>query len=172
MTVTAVRKDPERLSLTVVAEFDATVEQVWQLWADPRKLERWWGPPAYPATFTRHELSPGGRVEYHMTGSAGDQPHGRWDILEVDPPRRIRLRDACAVSAATNAEMRMSTIRVDIEEVSPGRSRMTIESVFPSSEALEQALAMGTDEGLSLAVGQIDSILAREQSSARFGGDS
>ena len=39
MTVTAVRKDPERLTLTVEAEFDASVERIWQLWADPRQLE-------------------------------------------------------------------------------------------------------------------------------------
>ncbi len=57
MTVTAVRKDPQRLTLTVEAEFDASVERIWQLWADPRKLERWWGPPTYPATFTKHDLT-------------------------------------------------------------------------------------------------------------------
>jgi hypothetical protein len=30
---------------------DRTVSDVW--W-DPRKLERWWGLPAYPATFETH----------------------------------------------------------------------------------------------------------------------
>jgi len=160
MTVTAVRKDPQRLTLTVVAEFDASVERVWQLWADPRQLERWWGPPTYPATFTKHDLAPGSRVEYHMTGPAGDQPHGYWDVLEVEPPRRILLRDACSNADGTpNPE---STIRVDIEEVAPGHTRMSIESVFTSTEAMEQALANGTDEGLSQAVSQIDAILAEE----------
>ena len=101
MTVTAVRKDPQRLTLIVEAEFDASVERIWQLWADPRKLERWWGPPTYPATFTKHNLTPGSRVEYHMTGPAGDQPRGYWDVLEVEPPRRILLRDACANSDGT-----------------------------------------------------------------------
>jgi len=76
MTVTAVRKDPQALTLTIEAEFDASLERVWQLWADPRQLERWWGPPTYPATFTRHNRTPGSRVEYHMTGPEGDQHHG------------------------------------------------------------------------------------------------
>src|SRR5207253_5868467 len=48
VTVTAVRKDPQRLTMTIEAEFDASPERVWQLWADPRQLERWWGPPGYP----------------------------------------------------------------------------------------------------------------------------
>jgi len=160
MTVTAVRKDPQRLILTVEAEFDASVERIWQLWADPRKLERWWGPPTYPATFTKHHLAPGSRVEYHMTGPAGDQPHGYWDVLEVEPPRRILLRDACGNADGTpNSE---NTIRVAIEEIAPGRTRMSIETVFPSTEAMEQALANGTDVGLSQAVSQIEAILAEE----------
>ncbi len=163
MTVTAVRKDPHKLTLTVEAEFDASVERIWQLWADPRKLERWWGPPTYPATFTKHHLAPGGRIEYHMTGPAGDQPHGYWDVLEVEPPRRILLRGGIANADGTpNTDTPISTIRVGIEAVSHERTRMTIENVFPSTEAMEQVLAMGTEEGLSQAVSQIDAILAEE----------
>ncbi len=67
MTVTAVRKDLDALTMTLDAEFDASPERVWQLWADPRQLERWWGPPNYPATFTTHDLAPGSHVAYHMT---------------------------------------------------------------------------------------------------------
>jgi uncharacterized protein YndB with AHSA1/START domain len=50
------------------AEFDASPDRVWQLWADPRQLERWWGPADLPATVTAHDLRSGGRVDYHMTG--------------------------------------------------------------------------------------------------------
>jgi uncharacterized protein YndB with AHSA1/START domain len=159
MTVTAVRKDPQRLTLTIEAEFDASVERVWQLWADPRQLERWWGPPNYPATFTKHDLEPGSRIEYHMTGTAGDQPYGYWDVLEVEPPHRIVLRGGCGTP---NTEVTISTIRVGIEAVARGRTRMSIENVFPSIEAMEHVLAMGTDGGQSQAVGQIDAILAEE----------
>jgi uncharacterized protein YndB with AHSA1/START domain len=164
MTVTAVRRDAQSLTLTIEAEFDASVERIWQLWADPRKLERWWGPPTYPATFTQHDLTPGSRTEYHMTGPAGDQPHGYWDVLEAEPPRRILLRNgSCANADGTpNTDMTLGTILVEIEEVAQGRTRMSIESVFPSTEAMEHALAMGTDEGMNQAVGQIDAILAEE----------
>ena len=46
--------DLEALTLTFVTEHDAPVERVWLLWADPRQLERWWGPPGWPATVTEH----------------------------------------------------------------------------------------------------------------------
>jgi uncharacterized protein YndB with AHSA1/START domain len=95
-----------------------------------------------------------------MTGPAGDQPQGYWNVLEVEPRRRILLRDACGNADGTPNPER--TIRVEIEEVAPGRTRMSIETVFPSTEAMEQALAAGTDEGLSQAVSQIEAILAEE----------
>lgn len=67
MTVTEVHKDRDALTMTVAAELDAGIERAWQLWADPRQLERWWGPPMYPATFVDHDLTPGGRATYYMT---------------------------------------------------------------------------------------------------------
>ena len=169
MTVTAVRKHAQTLTMTLEAEFDASPERVWQLWADPRQLERWWGPPTYPATFTKHDLAPGSRIEYHMTGPGGDQPHGYWDVLEVEPPRRILFRDfGCRAAdglantdGTPKTDMPINTL-VRIDEVAQGRTHMSIESVFPSTEAMEQVLAMGTDEGQRQAVSQIDAILAEE----------
>src|SRR5918992_1059996 len=163
MTVTAVRKDTDKLTMTLDAEFDASPDRVWQLWADPRQLERWWGPPTYPATFTKHDLAPGSRVEYHMTGPGGDRSGGYWDVLEAESPRRLVFRDGFANPDGTpNTELPQNTVRVGIEEVAAGRTRMSIESVFPSTEAMEQVLAMGMEEGLTEAVGQIDAILAED----------
>jgi uncharacterized protein YndB with AHSA1/START domain len=163
MTVTALRKSPETLTMTIDAEFEASAERVWQLWADPRQLERWWGPPTYPATFTRHDLAPGSRVEYHMTGPTGDQPRGYWDIIETDPPRSLVFHDGFANDDGTPNKLLPGTeARVTITEIGDGRTRMSIESRFPSAEAMAQVLEMGMEEGLTQAVAQIDAILAED----------
>jgi uncharacterized protein YndB with AHSA1/START domain len=163
MTVTAVRKDPDALTLTLDAEFDAPPERVWRLWADPRQLERWWGPPTYPATVTAHDLRPGGRVEYYMTGPEGDTPGGFWDIIEAEPPSRLSFRDGFANADGTpNSDMPLNEVRATITDLGAGRTRMSIESIFPDAAAMEQVLAMGMQEGLTDAVGQIDAILAED----------
>jgi uncharacterized protein YndB with AHSA1/START domain len=163
MTVTAVRKDPDALTLTLDAEFDAPAERVWQLWADPRQLERWWGPPTYPATFTKHDLAPGSRIEYHMTGPEGDQPKGWWEITEVEPPRRLAFRDGFSNDdGSPNTDMPVNTVKVTIEERGGGRTTMSIQSIYASTSAMEQQLAMGMEQGLTEAVGQIDAILAED----------
>ena len=163
MTVTAVRKDPDALTLTLDAEFDAPPERVWRLWADPRQLERWWGPPTYPATVTAHDLRPGGRVEYYMTGPEGDTPGGYWDIIEAEPPSRLSFRDGFANADGTpNSDMPLNEVRATITDLGAGRTRMSIESIFPDAAAMEQVLAMGMEQGLTEAVGQIDAILAED----------
>jgi uncharacterized protein YndB with AHSA1/START domain len=168
MTVIAITKHPEILSMTTEAEFEAPPERVWQLWADPRQLERWWGPPTYPATVTSHDLTPGGRVEYHMTGPSGDQPRGYWEVIAADPPHSLSFRDGFAdADGAPDSDMPLSEATVTIEDVGAGRTRMTMVSTFLDAAAMEQVLAMGMEEGLREALGQIDAILAEDASASR-----
>jgi uncharacterized protein YndB with AHSA1/START domain len=164
MTVTAVRKDPDNLTMTLDAEFDATPDQVWTLWADPRKLERWWGPPNYPATFTTHDFRVGGRSEYFMTGPEGRVPAtGYWQILDLDPPRAMRIEDGFVDDGTPNdLPTAPGGLNVTILPIAGGRTRMTIENTFPDVATMEQLLAMGQEEGLTEAVGQIDAILAED----------
>ena len=58
-------------------------------------------------------------------------------------------------------------MRVTIQETGEGRTRMSIESLHPSTEAMEQVLAMGMEEGLTQAIGQIDAILAEDRVGSR-----
>jgi uncharacterized protein YndB with AHSA1/START domain len=96
-----------------------------------------------------------------MTGPTGDQPRGYWDILEADPPRSLVFRDGFANDdGSPNDDVPRNEGRVTIEEIGPGRTRMSIQFQFPSGEAMEQMIAMRMDEGLTEAVGQIDAILA------------
>lgn len=168
MTVAAVRKDTEALTMAVDAEFDATPERVWQLWADARQLERWWGPPTYPATFTTHDLTEGGRAEYYMTGPEGDQPRGYWEILKVDRPNGLAFRDGFSNDdGSPNDESPTMTATVTIKDVGGGRTRMTVQSTFPDAQSMEKLLAMGMEEGLVQAMGQIDAILAETPETGR-----
>jgi len=163
MTSPSVTKDPEALTMTITAELDATVERGWQLWADPRQLERWWGPPTYPATFVDHDLTTGGRVTYFMTGPDGEKFNGWWQMIAVEPPNRLELKDRFADDSGTPKDSMPTTIMsMTLAPVSGGGTLMTIESRFPSLQAMEQMTAMGMEEGITAAVGQIPAILAQD----------
>lgn len=160
MSVTSVHKDPETLTMTVTADFDAVPGRVWQVWEDPRQLERWWGPPTYPATVLDHDLTPGGQVTYLMTGPDGEQPRGWWRIGEVEAPRRLTFEDGFADADGRPMDsMPTTSVEVTLQERGDG-TRMAIATVFPSLEAMEQMVAMGMEQGITEAVGQIDGLLA------------
>ena len=160
MTVTAVRKDANALTMTLDAEFDASPERVWQLWADPRQLERWWGPPGYPATFTKHDLAPGSRVEYHMTTPEGEKPRGWWKFTAIDAPRKLEFDDGFADESGAPVDAMGSAHATVTLEDAGGRTRMTIMSTFESEEQMEEMVKMGMEEGMKEALGQVDAILA------------
>lgn len=161
MTVTSVQKDLEARTMSLTAQFDASVERVWEIWSDPRQLERWWGPPTYPATVVDHELTAGGAVSYYMTGPDGDKYRGWWRVLAVEAPHRLEFEDGFADEGGTpDLGKPTTTTRVTLRAQPDGGTRMDITSTFPTSEAMEQMIAMGMEEGITAAVGQVDEILA------------
>jgi uncharacterized protein YndB with AHSA1/START domain len=160
MTVIATTKDAENLTLTVVAEFDATPDRVWDVWEDPRKLERWWGPPTFPATFTRHDFVVGGESRYFMSGPAGETPRGWWRIDAIDKPRRLDFANGLAGDdgePAPGVEPMSGYVTL---EATKGGTRMTAVTHFVDAAQMETMLDMGMPEGMTRAIGQIDALLS------------
>ena len=130
MAVISTEKDLEALSLTIVAEFDAAVERVSQIWEDPRQLERWWGPPTWPATFDKHEFREGGSSSYFMTGPDGEKSRGWWKFTAIDSPRRLEFNDGFAdESGAPTGEMGETHAVVILEEVAMQRFMLIVIAV-------------------------------------------
>jgi uncharacterized protein YndB with AHSA1/START domain len=159
MPVTDVQHDLDSLTLTITADFAAPVERIWQVYADPRQLEKVWGPPTYPATFVDHDLTPGGRVTYYMTGPGGDKHAGYWLVTDVDEPRTFSFRDGFAdVDFNPLPGLPVATSVYTFTEHNGG-TRATYVSRYESAEALKQVLDMGIVEGASSAVNQIDDLI-------------
>src|SRR3954447_8977499 len=160
MTVTSVHKDPEQLTMTMTVELDATVERAWQLWADPRQLERWWGPPTYPATFVDHDLTPGGDATYYMTSPEGEKFYGWWEFIAIDAPRRLEVKDGFGdETGKRNEDMPPGRMVVTLHG-GDGKTVMDITSYFTSLDAMNQLIEMGQEEGMVQALGQIEAVLA------------
>lgn len=159
-------KDLERLTIVCTTRLAAPPERVWQIWADPRQLERWWGPPTHPATFVDHDLTPGSTVTYFMTGPDGAKYHGWWRITAATEPTRLEFEDGFADdSGAPDPQLPTTLCTVTLEpgDPAPGGSTTTMQltSRYPNTEAMEQVLAMGVLEGIRQALGQIPAVLSR-----------
>jgi uncharacterized protein YndB with AHSA1/START domain len=159
MTVTRVDRDDDNLTVTLIADFDAPIDQVWELWADARQLERWLGPPTHPASVERHDLVPGGEIRFVMTGPEGDMSWGTWRVSVVDPPSSLEFIDAFADANGTPiADMPVTKVTVRLTERGAG-TRMEMHAAFESRADMEKWVRMGTVEGLQAAVAQMDALL-------------
>ena len=160
MPITSVDKDPQALTMTVVADFAAPLQRLWDAYSDPRQLEKFWGPPTYPATFTRHDMFPGGRSAYAMVGPEGDVSRGYWEFIDVKAPYSFEVLDGfCHPDGTPNNEM--PSMRMTFEfEATGSVSRLTTTTFFNSLDELAQLVNMGMEEGMRQAMGQIDDVLA------------
>ncbi len=161
MTVISSTTDADQLTMDLVAEFDATPDRVWDVWEDPRKLERWWGPPGYPATFTRHEFQPGGQSRYYMTGPQGDKHFGWWRGHRrcSEDPRHLAFANGFAGDDGEPVPGLAPAGGIVEIEATPRGTRMLVRTKFVDVEQMERMLGMGMQEGMGMAIGQIDGLL-------------
>jgi uncharacterized protein YndB with AHSA1/START domain len=160
MPVTSVSHDPDALTMTVVADFAAPLHRLWDAYLDPRQLERFWGPPTYPATFTRHDAAAGGISSYAMTGPDGDVSRGYWQWLSVKAQESFEVLDGFS-RADGSANTEMPSMRMTFRfEVTPTGSRVTTITTFTSPDELARLLDMGMQDGMAAAMAQMDAVLA------------
>ncbi len=166
MPVTSVTKDETALTITVVADFAASVERLWEAYTDPRQLEKFWGPKEYPATFTRHDVVPGGQSAYVMTGPDGEAMKGYWKWQSVEPSTSFEVLDGFALEdGSPNAEMPELRAFFQFEGTDQG-ARVTSTTFFNSAEDLARLVEMGMEQGLREAMAQMDDVLADLESFA------
>jgi uncharacterized protein YndB with AHSA1/START domain len=149
MPITEVITDTDALTLTVIADFTVPVRRLWDAYLDPREIERFWGPPTYPATFTRHDGFVGGITNYYMTGPEGDRSGGYWEWIAVEAPHSFEVRDGFAgEDGEPNQSMPSMRMTFEFTETALG-SRLTTTTHFNNLEELEQLQKMGMVEGMS-----------------------
>jgi uncharacterized protein YndB with AHSA1/START domain len=160
MPLTSLTQDPAQLTLTVVGEYAVPQQRLWDAFADPRQLERFWGPPAWPATFTHHDLRVGGRSEYFLSGQDGERWSGSWRFTAVTPISSFEALDG---DDNVEDELMPSSMRFTFEAMPTG-SRLTVVTWFSSLEAMEATIP-GMEQGLRAALPQLDAVLAEPRAS-------
>jgi len=108
------------------------------------------------------------RIFATHTGTRARSGHAAQRVYPVVPheleqrvgQRAGQLRVRADDHGRPNPDLPTTLGAVDLVGRSDGGTRMTITTTFPSREAMEQMAAMGMEEGITLAMGQMDGILA------------
>jgi uncharacterized protein YndB with AHSA1/START domain len=152
------RTTAERISgreTVVTRSFDAPARLVYEAWTTPALLLRWWAPKSIGITFLSCEadVRTGGSYRFVFGHPASEQPaafFGRY--LEVVPNARL---------VWTNEEGGEggAVTTVTFEE-KDGRTLVVMRELYPSKEALDEAIASGSAAEMSESFEQLDVLLA------------
>ncbi|ANL68295.1 activator of Hsp90 ATPase 1 family protein (plasmid) [Rhizobium phaseoli] len=149
---TSVERKGDR-ELLVTRTFDAPPSTVYKAWSQPELFQRWWVPKSVPGislVSCEMDVRTGGkyRLEFGAGGSDTMAFYGKY--LEVVPNERI---------VWTNDEGEEGAITTVTFEDQGGRTLLTFQEVYPSKEALEEAL-QGSAVALPEQLEQLDELLS------------
>jgi uncharacterized protein YndB with AHSA1/START domain len=153
---TIVERTSDR-ELTVTRTFNAPAHIVFDAWTKPELLKRWWAPKSFGVSLfeCEQDVRLGGAYRFAFGRDPRDPEVFSGRYVEVNPPSRLVL---------TQRYERMSDIGDVVVtatfEESHGRTRLTLQQLFPSKEALEGALASGMERGMGVTLDQLDALVA------------
>jgi uncharacterized protein YndB with AHSA1/START domain len=95
-----------------------------------------------------------------MTGPQGEKSRSWWEFVAVDDPRSLEFEEGFSDEAG-DPDPGMPTSRALVELAGNGAgTRMTVTTFFPDSGAMARLVEMGMVEGFTMAINQIDAVLA------------
>jgi uncharacterized protein YndB with AHSA1/START domain len=62
--------EPGGTTIEIGRTFQASLEDVWELWTTKEGIESWWGPEGFTVNVHELDLRPGGELRYAMTATA------------------------------------------------------------------------------------------------------
>jgi len=133
---TTVERKSER-ELLITRTFNGPARIVFEAWTKPDLIKRWWTPKSFGMTFVSCETDArtGGTYRFVFSHPAFEQPmafFGRY--VEVTPYSRI---------VWTNEESADGALSTLTFEESGGKTRLVLHELYPSKQALDDALASG-----------------------------
>ncbi len=154
MDRTTVERRSDR-ELVVTRTFKAPARRVFEAWTKPELLKQWWIPKSFGLSFLSCEIDArtGGTYRFVFRHPSSEQPmafFGRY--IEVIPDARLVWTNEEGGDAGT-----VTTVTL---EQRGDETLFVLHDLYPSKEALDEAIASGSTSGFGETFGQLDAVLA------------
>lgn len=151
--------DKANNAIQVTREFSAAPDLVWQAWTTAELLDQWWAPKPYYVQTKTLQFTEGGQWHYAMISPEGDKHWCLADYKTIDPSKSYTSLDAfCDEAGNMNTEM-PRTLWTNVFTANEGTTTVNITLQYQSLTDLEKVLAMGMQEGFTMALGNLDELL-------------
>lgn len=146
--------------LVVTRRFRAPVRRVFEAWTRPELLQRWWAPESCGIRFLSCETDArtGGSYRFVFSHPAAEQPmafFGRY--IDVTPPSSAPVGRLVWTNEESGESGAVTTVTFAEKD---GGTLLVLRDLYPSKEALDEAIASGSTSGFGESFEQLDALLA------------
>ncbi|MET3896870.1 uncharacterized protein YndB with AHSA1/START domain [Devosia sp. UYZn731] len=148
---TNIERTSER-ELVVTRTFAAPAHIVFEAWSKPELFKRWWAPKSIgiPLLSCEMDVRTGGtyRLEFGHDASTSWVFYGKY--IEVIPNARL---------VWTNEEAADGAVTTVTFEEKDGKTLLVVHDLYPTKDALDEAVASGSTGGFGEQFEQLDALL-------------
>jgi uncharacterized protein YndB with AHSA1/START domain len=141
MGTSTINVDKQKLVISFERVIDAPVDRVWAAHADPEQIPKWWGPRRYSTTVDKMDFREGGEWRYLNEDDNGGKFAFRGVYKEIVEHDHITWTFEFEQFAG-----HIVTETISFEDLG-GKTRLKVESYYPSIEDLEGAMQSGMLDG-------------------------
>lgn len=152
--------DKENNSILIKREFDANLELVWQAWTQPELLDQWWAPRPYHIETKVLDLKINGMWLYAMVSPENEKMWCRADYKNIETNQLLQWLDTFCDENGVENNIKPRSFWTTVFEEVEGKTFVNITLKHENLEEIEAMIQMGFKEGFTMAVGNLDELLA------------
>jgi uncharacterized protein YndB with AHSA1/START domain len=155
--MTAKVTTPSDREIRIEREFDAPRDRVFALMTDPKLVPEWYGPRDMTTVVDHMDVRPGGSWRFVAKSSDGSEMAFHGEYREVTPPERL-VQTFGWEGMPGHASVETAVF----EEIDGGRTKITVTSVFETTEDRDGMLGSGMESGMNETYDRFDELLASQ----------
>ena len=163
MTATSTQyKDTD---IVISREFAAPRQLVWDVWTQPKHIEKWFGPKGFDTRVDKLDFKVGGRSAYVMIGPDGVEYPSAGVFQEIVPIEKIVTTDEFGegfdeIEAMKNVDLPKGMISTFLFDDLGERTKLTSITSHPTVEDRKKHEAMGVVAGWNSSLDKLEEYLA------------
>lgn len=116
---------------------NAPQELVYEAWANPNHLKKWWGPKGFTNTFNEHDFREGGKWSLIMHGPDKGNYVNECEFVKIDKPNIIAWK---------RFSKPLFKVVATFEKISENKTKIVFRMVFDTSEECDKLIAFVPDK--------------------------
>lgn len=153
--------DKQNNTINIKREFAAHRSIVWDCYTKSDILDKWWIPAPWKSKTKSMDFCEGGKWHYVAIRPNGEEHWAIVSYVKIEPQHLFIANDAFGdADGNINQAMPQSKWSMNFSDMD---SNTLVHGVmqFPNLAQLEQTIAMGFEQGLMMAMEQLDTMLAK-----------